>query len=95
MAPELCRFLSHHALARAQQRGIAQELLPHLFAFGTEIHDGHGGVIVCFDRAARKRAARAGLAPGRDLDRLAGVYAVDTGGAIATVGHRHRRLRVR
>lgn len=95
MAPELRRILSHHAEARAQQRGIAQELLPHLFAYGTERHDGHGGVIVCFDRAARKRAARAGLAGSRDLDRLAGLYAVEAGGAIATVGHRHRRMRVR
>jgi hypothetical protein len=95
MAPELRRILSRHAQARAQQRGIASELLPHLFAFGTERHDGHGGVIVCFDRAARRRAARAGLAPGRDLDRLAGIYAVESGGAIATVGHRHRRMRVR
>jgi hypothetical protein len=95
MAPELRRILSHHAQARAQQRGIAASLLPHLFAFGTERHDRHGGVIVCFDRAARRRAARAGVAPARDLDRLAGIYAVDTGGVIATVGHRRRRLRVR
>jgi len=95
MAPELRSILSQHAKARAQQRGITAELLPHLLAFGTERHDGHGGVIVCFDRAARQRAARAGLAASRDLDRLAGIYAVESGGAIATVGHRHRRLRVR
>ena len=94
MAPELRRILTTHARARAQQRGIAEALLPYLFDFGTERHDRHGGVIVCFDRAARRRAARAGAATARDLDRLSGIYAVDTGGVIATVGHRHRRLRV-
>ena len=95
MAPELRRILTRHAQTRAQQRGIAPELLPHLLAYGTERHDRHGGVIVCFDRAARRRAAREGAATGRDLDRLAGVYAVETHGVVATVGHRHRRLRVR
>jgi len=95
MAPELRRILTIHARTRAQQRGIAADLLPHLLAFGTERHDNHGGVIVCFDRAARLRAARAGAASARDLDRLAGVYAVETHGVVATVGHRHRRLRVR
>jgi hypothetical protein len=95
MAPELRDILSRHAQARAQQRGIPPELLPHLLAYGTERHDRHGGVIVCFDRAARRRAARAGIAHARVLDRLAGVYAVDTGGVIATVGHRRRRLRAR
>jgi hypothetical protein len=95
MAPELTRILTRHAQARAQQRGIAQDLLAHLFAYGTERHDHHGGMIVCFDRAARRRASRVGAAPARDLDRLAGVYAVETDGVIATVGHRHRRLRVR
>jgi hypothetical protein len=94
MAPELRRTLTRHAQARIQQRGIAQDLLAHLFAFGTERHDHHGAVIVCFDRAAHRRAARARAAPARDLDRLAGIYAVETRGVIATVGHRHRRLRV-
>ena len=55
MAPELRRILTTHAKARAQQRGIAEALLPFLFDFGTERHDRHGGVIVCFDRAARRR----------------------------------------
>lgn len=95
MAPELRNILTTHARTRAQQRGIAAELLPHLLAFGTERHDSHGAVIVCFDRVARRRAERAGAACARDLDRLAGVYAVETHGVVATVGHRHRRLRVR
>ena len=84
--------LTRHARARMQQRGIPSMQVEHLLDFGRELHDRHGCVIVYFDRAARKRAERAG-ASRVDLDRLAGVYAVMAGGVVATVGHRYRRLR--
>ena len=85
--------LSRHARARMQQRGIPSAQVDRLLAFGREVHDRHGGVIVYFDRAARRRAERAGLVSGVELDRLAGVYVVVAGGVVATVGHRYRRLR--
>ena len=85
--------LTRHARARMQQRGIRSAQVERLLAFGCELHDRHGGVIVYFDRAARRRAERAGAAPRHELDRLAGVYAVVAGGRVATVGHRYRRLR--
>ena len=85
--------LTHHARARMQQRGIPSAQVERLLAFGHEVHDRHGCVIVYFDRAARRRAERAGLVSGCELDRLAGMYAVIAGGVVATVGHRYRRVR--
>ena len=48
--------------------------------------------MVVFGRQARRQAQRAGV-PAPALDRLAGLYLVEIGGGIATVGHRTRRLR--
>ena len=88
-------MLSRHARARMQQRGIPSERVERLLAFGCEVHDRHGGVIVYFDRAARRRAERARAASRDELDRLAGMYVVLAGGVVATVGHRYRRVRHR
>lgn len=88
-------MLTRHASARMQQRGIAAREVRDLLAFGRDVHDRHGGIVVVFDRQARRDASRAGV-PAARLDRLAGVYLVEVGGgAIATVGHRTRRLRRR
>lgn len=95
MMPPLSATFSHHARARMQQRGIPSERVERLLAYGREVHDRHGAVIVYFDRAARKRAERARAAPREELDRLAGVYLVIADGVIATVGHRYRRVRRR
>ncbi len=94
MEPMLA-MLSSHARARMQQRGIPSEHIERLLTFGCEVHDGHGGVIIYFDRAARRRAERARAATRDELDRLAGMYLVMAGGGVATVGHRYRRLRRR
>lgn len=88
-------MLSRHARARMQQRGIPTEHVERLLAFGCEVHDRHGAVIVYFDRAARRRAERARAATRDELDRLAGMYVVMAGGVVATVGHRYRRVRRR
>jgi len=93
MEPTLPSMLSHHARARMQQRGIPPDQVERLLDFGCEVHDRHGGVLVFFDRAARRRAERAGAASRDELDRLAGVYLVVADGVIATVGHRYRRVR--
>jgi uncharacterized protein DUF4258 len=94
--PMLPSMVSPHARARMQQRGIPTEHVEQVLAFGCEVHDGHGGVIVYFDRAARRRAERAHAATRNELDRLAGMYVVmAVGGVVATVGHRYRRVRRR
>ncbi len=95
MESNLQPTISRHAAARMQQRGIPSARIEQLLAYGREVHEGHGGVIVYFDRAARRRAERAGVARGHELDRLWGMYAVVTGGMVATVGHRYRRVRRR
>ena len=93
--PTLPSVLSPHARARMQQRGIPSWHVERVLAFGCEVHDGHGGVIVYFDRASRRRAERAHAATRDELDRLAGMYVVISDGGVATVGHRYRRVRRR
>jgi hypothetical protein len=88
-------ILTSHARTRMQQRGIPSEHIERVLAFGCEVHDGHGGIIVYFDRAARRRAERAHAATRDELDRLAGMYVVMADGGVATVGHRYRRVRRR
>ena len=78
-----------------QQRGISSDRVERLLAYGREVHDRHGAVIVYFDHAARRRAERAHVASRDELDRLAGVYLVIADGVVATVGHRYRRVRRR
>ncbi len=86
------RMLTRHAAARMQQRGIGPSEVSCLLDFGRDVHDRHGGIVVVFGRQARRQAQRAGV-PAPALDRLAGLYLVEVGGGIATVGHRTRRLR--
>lgn len=88
-------ILSTHARARMQQRGISTERIERLLAFGCEVHGGHGGTIVYFDHAARRRAQLARAMSRGELDRLSGMYVVLAGGVVATVGHRYRRVRRR
>ncbi len=84
--------LTRHAQARMQQRAIRAEVLERLLEFGREAFDHHGGVVLYFDKAARRRLSRA--APGaKDLERLARCYAVlSPAGEVITVGHRSGRI---
>ena len=84
--------LTRHAQARMQQRAIRADALDCLLEFGREAFDHRGGVVLYFDKAARRRLARA--APGaKDLERLARCYAVlSTEGEVITVGHRDKRI---
>ena len=84
--------LTRHAQARMQQRAIRAEVLERLLEFGREAFDHRGCVTLYFDKAARRRLARA--APGaKDVERLARCYAVlAPGGEVITVGHRQRRI---
>lgn len=90
--PEALRLrrISSHARVRMKQRGITQRHLELLLAYGEVRHDRHGGRIVFFSRAARRRVSE-GCVP-VDLDRCADAYAVlDREGEVITVGHRYRR----
>ena len=87
--------LTAHARSRMKQRGIRPEAVECLLDFGRESFDHRGGVVLYLDKAARRRLARA--QPGRkDLERVAGMYAVlGMDGAVITVGHRRGRVRRR
>ena len=89
-APGL-RRISSHARMRMKQRGITQRHLELLLAYGEIQHDRHGGRIVFFNRAARRRVSEECVPAG--LDCCADAYAVlDREGEVITVGHRYRRL---
>ncbi len=61
--------VTRHAQARMQQRAIRADALERLLEFGREAFDHRGGVVLYFDKAARRRLSRA--APGaKDLGRL-------------------------
>lgn len=83
--------LTDHARARMQQRAIPPVVIEALLDFGQAAHDHHGGCILYFDKAARRRLERERL--GRALDRYLDTYAVVAeSGEIITVGHRDRRI---
>jgi hypothetical protein len=86
-------FLTPHARARMQQRGIRPEMLDTLLDFGREVHVPGGRDIVFFDKRARARLANTGLVSGAQAERLCKSYAVlSSDGIVITVGHRHRRI---
>lgn len=85
----MSRHISKHALARMQQRGIAMDDLDLLDEFGNEHYDGHGGVILSFNRTNRRRARQILGKPVRSI------YLVESAsdGTVITVGHRVSRIR--
>lgn len=86
--------LTRHAQVRMQQRGIGEEVLDNLFAYGKVVHDHRGAEILFFDRAARRRLAlEKGEEALRSLGKRLAAYAVIGGhGQVLTVGHRTRRI---
>lgn len=86
--------MSVHAQARMQQRGIRPEAIELLLDYGRErhIHD-RGREVVFFDKAARRRLAKANPAVAREAARLCRTYAIlGADGGVITVGHRYRRM---
>ena len=80
-------YLTEHARARMRQRAIPPVVVEALLDFGCEEHDHHGGTILYFNKAARRRLER------ERLDRALDAYAVvATTGEVITVGHRDRRI---
>ena len=84
--------VTSHARVCMRQRGIDVEALGCILDYGREAFDHRGGVVLYFDKAARRRLARE--LPGRkDLERVARCYAVlSAEGEVVTVGHRYRRI---
>jgi hypothetical protein len=87
-------FLTPHARARMQQRGIRPEVLEALLDYGRVRHLHQGGrEILFFDKKTRERLARANPDAARDVERLVRTYAImGSNGVVITVGHRYRRI---
>jgi hypothetical protein len=87
-------FLTPHARARMQQRGIRPEAVEALLDFGCVRHlHGKGCEIVYFDKKAKARLARQRPEVAREAERLVRTYAiVGANGVVVTVGHRYRRI---
>jgi hypothetical protein len=86
-------FLTPHARARMQQRGIRPQMLEALLDYGREVRVAGGRELVFFDKRARARLAKAGLARDAQAERLCRSYAVlSSEGIVITVGHRYRRI---
>ena len=83
--------LTEHARARMRQRAIPPAVVEALLDYGCEEHDHHGGTILYFNKAARRRLERERL--DRALERYLDAYAVvATTGEVISVGHRDRRI---
>ncbi len=83
--------LTQHAMVRMRQRAIPPAVVDALMVYGREEHDHHGGTIVYFDKAARRRLVRERM--DRALERYLDAYAVIAkDGAVLTVGHRDKRI---
>lgn len=83
-----------HSHTRAQQRGLPPLVLHWLNDYGTEVHDGRGGVIRHFDRRSRRSLERdIGREPVRRMHEYLDAYAVyASDGTVITVGHRYQRI---
>ena len=87
-----------HAHTRAQQRGIPPLIDDLLDRYGRELYDGHGAVIVHFDKTSIRQMERdMGREPVRRLNTWHDAYKVRSAhdGSTITVGHRTQRLRRR
>ena len=84
-----------HADQRSRQRGLPPLVLQWLEAYGAENHDGHGAVILYFDKRARRRLEMAiGREPVRRMSEWLNAYAVVANdGRTITVGHRYKRIK--
>jgi len=88
------RTLTQHGAVRVQQRALPPLVLDWLHTYGHEHHDGHGAMILFFDKPARRRLERAvGREPVRRMKQWLNAYAVVSGeGQVITAGHRFRRI---
>lgn len=87
-------MFTHHAEARMQQRGISQQAVNALMAYGE--YRRHRGAEVCYHtRQSRSRMLKdLGKAAYLKLEKAFDAYVVVSNeGAIITAGHRRHRLK--
>lgn len=78
---------SQHAALRMQQRGISEQIVEHLLAFGrTSYHKGRE--VVYFDHQTLSRLQRVGEVSQQICQKLRRHYLVLQDGDVVTVGHR-------
>lgn len=85
-----------HAHIRAQQRGIPPLIDQMLNLFGHKQYDGHGGVVVYFNKRSIQNLERQlGKVLSRQVSEWRDTYkVVATGdGETITIGHRYKRVR--
>jgi hypothetical protein len=82
---------SGHALKRIQQRGIPNGCVSLILAFGSQEHDGIGGIRYLMTASAMERVCST-LGKTKQILNLAGMYAVVSTGdsTVITVGHRYQ-----
>ncbi len=86
-----------HASLRSQQRGIPPLVSEWLMDYGTEIYDGHGGVVRYFTpKTVRKIEKIVGREPVRRMSEFMRCYLVQSSynGNVITVGKRHQNRRL-
>lgn len=85
---------SHHAVVRAQQRGIPPDAIAWLCQYGATTHAGGRCVIRYFDQRSRRRLQRdLGHKTLAQRERALDTYlVVAEDGTIVTVGHRTSRI---
>ena len=88
---------THHARARAQQRGLPPFIEELLDRYGEERHLGSGAVVRYLSKRGRRHMEQAmGRQPVAKLTQWLNSYEVSTtDGTTITVGHRTRRLRTK
>ncbi|WP_042876590.1 hypothetical protein [Cupriavidus necator] len=86
--------LTHHATARAQQRGLPPLIMDWLDTYGARTLGGGGAEIIYFDKASRQKLERdVGAQVVDRLRPLLDAYLVMSGdGAVITVGWRFKRV---
>ncbi len=83
--------MSIHARKRCQQRGLGEDQVPIITAYGEPDHDGRGGIRYLMTDKAMTCLVRA-LGRNQCIDGLAGAYVVisaDDDNKVITIGHRY------
>ena len=84
--------ISRHAAKRMQQRGIPEQVIDWLVAYGEGDHQA-GAELFFFTRRSRRALARDVSARlMRRYEKALDAYLVCAEGKIATVGHRYQRV---
>lgn len=86
--------VTHHAIARMQQRAVRPEIVVYLLDFGRCEYHHYGAQLYYLDRRGRERVRRvAGSDAYRRMEHALDAYAVVSGdGELITVGHRYKRI---